>query len=131
MEITLYETPTNNHGCRGYDVTIEVIDATTGKVIKGSGCRSCWQVGHDSSESPIKVGTTVKLPEQFRSVEIWSKDTWGHPNGLTYTDAQYEPVTWDTAKLSAGFSHNELVADYDEPKPDCSVCRPQDLIICN
>jgi len=102
--IALYETPTNNHGCRGFDVRIEPITATTGKVISGSGCSSCWQVGHDNPASPIEVGTIVSLPD-------WC-------------------ANWEEAQSPFGRSHNELVDDSDEePQSDCSLVRPSDLIL--
>lgn len=100
--ISLCETPVNNHGCRGFGVSIRVVNDRTGTVVAGYGCSSCWQVGHDDASSPIEVGTTVKLPE-------WC-------------------ASWDEAKRLVGYSHNELVDDRDEPQPDTTRVTPYQLI---
>lgn len=62
---TLGHTPPNNHGCQGYYVDIQTIDENIGIVVDGRGCGSCWQTGCDSWESPIPIGTVVKLPEGY------------------------------------------------------------------
>lgn len=122
MKVTLYEIPLNNHGCTGESVTVEIIDEKTGKIIAGDSCSSCWQVGHDKNESPIAIGAIVQLPESFRPVVVWDeRNVQEAGNGM--------PVTWNNARLSAGYSHNELVDDSDNPQPDTSLCRPQDLVI--
>lgn len=61
----LYEIPANNHGCRGFSILVEAITSTRGKVIEGSSCSSCWQVGHDSSDSPIPIGSEICLPINY------------------------------------------------------------------
>jgi hypothetical protein len=101
-KVWLYETPNNNHGCRGFDVEIETIDDRTGKIVDGNSCYSCWQVGHNNSNSPIDIGTIVELPDG---------------------------ETWDSAVLPHGNSHNELVDDRDDPQPDCTRVTPSMLII--
>ena len=91
------KVPANNHGCRGYELAVEVDTANpqTGVVLSGSGCASCWQVGHDDSSSPIPVGQKVTV----------SRPT---------------PKGWAQAAELFGQSHNELVDDYDDPQPDSS-----------
>ncbi len=133
MKITLFETPLNNHGCSGFWVDIEVIDNHSGIIIDGGSCSSCWQMGHDSPDSPIALGTKVALPEEFRSAKVW------HFNG-SQTDKQSEekyfnsvwlPVSWENANQFVDYSHNEMVYDGDNPQPDTTLVRPQDLVILN
>lgn len=101
--VSLYETPLNNHGCKGSIVTLVIINKRTALVSSGSSCSSCWQVGHDNADSPIEIGTIVTLP-------AWC-DSWGE------------------ASAPHGRSHNELVDDSDEcPQSDCSFVRPSELI---
>ena len=100
--VSLYETPVNNHGCRGFSVDLRIIDDRTAEVVSGSSCSSCWQVGHDSSDSPIEIGTIVRLPD-------WC-------------------ASWEVASAPHGRSHNELVEDSEEePQPDCSTVWPSEL----
>jgi hypothetical protein len=61
----LYNIPVNNHGCSGFNVYIKATSPTEGEVIDGYSCQSCWQVGHDSSESPIPIGFRVRVPEGY------------------------------------------------------------------
>jgi len=65
MEFKLWHTPDNNHGCSGFEVTIEIDNPfdRIGVVVDGHSCSSCWQVGHDDSSPAIPVGTLVKLPD--------------------------------------------------------------------
>lgn len=58
-------TPVNNHGCRGFSVEVKATSPTEGIVVVGGSCSSCHQVGHDDSESPIPIGTAVRLPANF------------------------------------------------------------------
>jgi ferredoxin len=99
--IYLEETPLNNHGCTGFYVEIKPTSDREGIVMKGVSCSSCWQMGHDNGDSPIAVGTKVRLPEWCGS--------------------------WDIAKRPFGYSHNELVEDRDDPRPDCTRVCPSDL----
>lgn len=102
-DVSLYETPSNNHGCCGFRVELAIIDGRTARVVNGSSCSSCWQVGHDNADSPIDIGTIVRLPDWCDS--------------------------WDEASAPHGRSHNELVNDSDEhPQSDCSFVRPGELI---
>lgn len=99
----LYETPSNNHGCRGFSVLVAPITENVGVVLNGQSCSSCWQVGHDSDEPIIAVGTIVQLPAGCSS--------------------------WDEANQPHGRSHNELISDSDEdPQSDTTAVMPSDLI---
>lgn len=99
--VCLYETPPNNHGCRGFELVVEPTSSTEGVVVDGYACSSCWQVGHDDANAwPRPLGATVRLP-----------DGW----------------IWETAAEPAWRSHNELVDDRDEPQPDCSALSPYSL----
>lgn len=101
-DVSLYETPSNNHGCNGFGVDLVIIDKRTARVVSGSSCSSCWQVGHDNADSPIKIGTIVTLPDWCDS--------------------------WNEASAPYGRSHNELVDDSEHPRPDCSFVQPSELI---
>lgn len=102
-DVSLYETPVNNHGCNGFGVELVIIDERTARVVNGSSCSSCWQVGHDNADSPIDIGTIVTLPDWCDS--------------------------WDEASAPHGRSHNELINDSDEyPQSDCSFVKPSELI---
>lgn len=105
MKYHLINTPCNNHGCVGFNVTVEADPLSReGVVVDGYSCSSCWQVGHDCADSPIPVGLKVELPD-------WCD-------------------CWDDAAELAGRSHNELVEDSDEePSPDCTFVTPADLFI--
>jgi len=101
-DVSLYETPSNNHGCNGFGVELVIIDKRTARVVSGSSCSSCWQVGHDNADSPIKIGTIVTLPDWCDS--------------------------WNEASAPHGRSHNELADDSEHPRPDCSFVQPSELI---
>lgn len=118
--ITLFETPPNNHGRRGFELVIVPITETEGFVLDGFSCNSCWQVGHDNGEPCIPIGTKVKLPNSFNFNRIvWSK------NGRR---TRVRVMNWANASRLAGRSHNELVDDWDDPRPDCTLVRPSELI---
>jgi hypothetical protein len=147
--VSLYHTPGNNHGCRGFTVNIVPLDERYGMVISGESCSSCWQVGHDDSSSPIPAGTIVKTPAKFRRIEAWRGSGLGEwERKIVYINgrAQFQrtgkwisndgfawgdelPPVWDFAKRQAGYSANELVDDRDDPQPDSTLCLPWDLII--
>ena len=146
--VKLYETPVNNHGCSGYEVTVQPVSEDTGIVVDGRSCSSCWQVGHDDNASPIQIGSIVKLP-------CFADLDWciGAPVYIEKRFEEYplffrpeEQVTWGVATLECGHSHNELVNDIGvevvgytddgdpvererEPQPDCTLVGPSDLII--
>ncbi len=101
--ITLYETPQNNHGCRGYGLELKIVSEREAEVKDGISCNSAWLVGHNDSDPLIAVGTRVALPEEFRG-------------------------TWEQAAVPTGHSHNELVDDADDPQPDSTTVGPYDLI---
>lgn len=61
QQITLYYTPQNNHGCSGFSVLIQPLTPTTGRIVSGDSCSSCWQEGHDKNESQIPIDSIVKL----------------------------------------------------------------------
>lgn len=63
--VQLHYTPNNNHGCRGFRVTVLPISDKEGKAIGGSSCSSCWQVGHSYNESPVQEGKLVRLPAGY------------------------------------------------------------------
>ena len=52
----------SNHGCSGYSVEVEATSFNQGKILDGRSCSSCWQAGHDFSESPVAIGSLVQLP---------------------------------------------------------------------
>lgn len=131
MRISLFEIPMNNHGCSGFWVDLETTSPTEAVVVNGGSCNSCWQMGHDSTDSPIKIGTKVGLPEEFRNAKVW------HFNGSQtdersqqkYFNSIWLAVNWENAKEFTGYSHNELVDDLENPLPDTTLVRPQDLVI--
>lgn len=127
----LMETPPNNHGCRGFEVTVAPLTGDYGLVIGGSSCSSCWQVGHDSPESPIPVGTLVALPTWDELLECHGEGTpvWNAEcdlGELARRSANPGP-TWEEASMGVGFSHNECISDWDDPQPDTTLVGPWDL----
>ena len=103
IRVELYEVPVNNHGCIGFGVSIETSDPTTGVVVDGYSCSSCWQVGHDKNESPIPIGTVVRLDPTVVK-------------------------TWKLASVEIGQSHNELIHDsVEDPQSDSTFITPSAL----
>lgn len=74
MNISLFYIPNNNHGCFGFSVVVQPLTPTTGKIISGESCSSCWQVGHDRNESQIPIGSIVKLPDGVRNWQYASRE---------------------------------------------------------
>ncbi len=74
QQVTLYYTPQNNHGCSGFSVTIQPRTPTTGIVLSGNSCSSCWQVGHDKNESQIPISSIIKLPRGVRNWQFASRE---------------------------------------------------------
>lgn len=135
--ISLWETPGNNHGCRGFTVSVWVPtwDSEEGIIMGGESCASCWQRGHDDSSSPIPVGTRVSLPEKFRHAKVWSGSGAGHwENHVWVSEEKFTwgdklRVSWENAQRWAGYSHNGGDNDIDDPQPDTTICRPDDLVV--
>jgi len=145
--IKLYETPVNNHGCQGFEVAIQPITDDTGIVLAGRSCSSCWQVGHDTDESPVVVGSIVHLP--MLGALKWNKDApvWVQLHQEWKPVSWFYSLSWTSAQHPCGHSHNELVDDVGEeivgwndddgeevvrlrePQPDCTLVRPSDLEI--
>lgn len=147
--VTLYNTPMNNHGCRGYEVKVLTVTETIGVVVGGESCSSCWQVGHDDGDSPVAGGSVVELPRIADVVSddpdnltmwLWSPcapvlvgKKWGVLGELLAEN----DLSWTVAAMPCGHSHNELVNDRGtdewgcakEPEPDCTVVGPNDLVI--
>ncbi len=127
-------TPSNNHGCSGFSLIVEPITATTGKVVGGESCPSCWQVGHDSNEPIRPIGTIVQLPtnitweEATEQVEISQSDislesqTRVTPYDVTVIAQKCD----DCGKITP--SHM-LYAVYGG-KNWCVDCWPDALIVC-
>lgn len=149
--VKLYETGMNNHGCSGSEITVLPLNDEVGVVVSGQSCSSCWQVGHDNSDSPLEIGSVVELP-------LWSALDWADEAPVVLPDWKTqsfchiaEPcgefvASWQVAALPTGHSHNELVNDsgtetigYDndgcevtrelEPQPDCTLVMPSDLSV--
>ena len=142
--VVLFSTPQNNHGCSGATVKVTPVNSRYGVVVDGHSCSSCWQVGHDDGESPIRIGALVKLPDVPRHVEVWDGSGEGHwdrpsvesgrqsrgwVSEETFEYGDTIPATWRNAPLPAGYSHNELVDDRLDPEPDCTLVRPEDLTV--
>ena len=92
---TLGHTPSNNHGCQGYHVDIQAIDENTGIVVDGRGCGSCWQTGCNSWESPIPIGTVVRLPEDY----CWECASKEDPEQIDQSFSRTDGTMVDWSKL--------------------------------
>jgi hypothetical protein len=134
-EFTLYSTPSNNHGCRGYEVTVLPITGRLGLVIKGESCSSCWQTGCDDASSPVHLGTVVELPPWANlgwsdECPVFVNSAW-RTTIQRYRAANSYQMDWAAASTECGYSHNELVDDRRDPRPDCTIVGPADLLTTN
>ena len=113
-----------------------------GIIVGGRSCSSCWQVGHDVDCIPFPVGTIVYLPKVFgaRQVWLWKPEhfemaeellTETDGNGNSFVFGNKIIPSWKWAAMQAGYSHNELVNDSEDPRPDSTLVLPSELALRN
>lgn len=131
MNITLFETPLNNHGCSGSWLELKILNSAEAVVIDGGSCSSCWQTGCDKNEPYFKIGSRVIIPTSFRDAKVWDfNGSHVHEeSGERYFNSNELPFTWETAAALVGFSHNELIDDLSNPLPDTTLVKPSNLTL--
>ncbi|MCK9575342.1 MAG: hypothetical protein M0R51_05245 [Clostridia bacterium] len=79
--VMLSETPSNNHGCRGFGVDIKVTGERTGIVVNEY---SCGHNCHGGEYHWYKIGQEVTLPEEFSS---WDEAEEYTEDNTSFSDA--------------------------------------------
>jgi len=140
--VFLRETPYNRHGCTGRTVAVRPLTATVGVVVwVGVPCYICEEK-QDAPPIP-PIGTIVELPDWGVVKRCWEGEIEGEDVLCSLNGEQVplssiltkEPLTWATAALMCGKSHNMslirnvFLPDGIEAGPDCTLVWPSKLVV--